>query len=1119
MKFLLAILPVMFVLAIADHSVAQTQGVKFNRVVGSNGISLGKISSIVQDKYGFMWLADQDNQCIVRFDGRNMIRFKSELRNPNSLGGTNPEWLVTDSLGNIWIAFYGVGLDRFNPETETFTHFRHDPGDPSSLSNDVVSIVHVDHLGNVWVGTNEGLDLLDQKTGKFTHYRHKIGDSTSLSYDMVRAIYEDKAGTLWVGTGMVWENNTRGGLNRFNRDAGNFTRYLSDPSNPQTLISNKVRAIFEDSRGTFWIGTDGDGLHTMDRKTGIITRLKNNPANPGQLSRPPVLESIDHITFITEDAKKRIWIGTLLNGLVRYDPASGNTIHFGKVGDKERQLKDSSTWCTYTSNDGLIWLSTQSAHLYTIDISNNLIPQTRIEGFNSFMDLAEENDNTILLGTLNGLVRQDLSNGTIKRFLIEPNNLSSAKNIVQKIYQDKGGSFWIGTGDGLYLFDPKINEFTYHVHDASNNNPKANNVINLFQDTDSSLWIGTLGGGLRHLDLATGKFTDYKHIQGDTTSLIADLTSVIAKDEATDGLWVGTVGLGTSDPGGLHRMTKQGKVSRTYLQGQNIYDLFQDATGTVWAGCTSGLYQYNKDTDSFYALSETLIDFEMPFVLSITEDDQHNLWIGTIVGIFKLNERRDQITLFGSENGITEAGSLSIGSPLKRSNGELLFGAHSGYYVFDPEKLNTTDYKTSIYVTGFWINSDELKHTPTGSPWESITDVSDIQLNYDQNVFSIRVSAIDFRNSNAIIRYKLENYDQDWRSAKSEDRIQYFKIPPGSYTFRLSFRGTEKTLSITIAPPWWKTTLAYVGYGLLFLGATYAVARIQNQRVIMAEREKIRERELEQKNEIEKAYLELKATQKQLIQSEKMASLGELTAGIAHEIQNPLNFVNNFSEVNAELVAEMKEELSKGKFKEAATIADGIAENEQKIIYHGKRADAIVKGMLQHSRSSNGQKEPTDINALADEYLRLAYHGLRAKDKSFNARLKTDLDPEIGKINVAPQDIGRVMLNLINNAFYAVSQRKLNGSHNGEHLEPTVTLKSKRINNQVVVSVTDNGTGIPQNVLDKIFQPFFTTKPTGEGTGLGLSLSYDIITKGHDGEIKVDTVEGHGTTFTIVLPV
>jgi signal transduction histidine kinase len=259
----------------------------------------------------------------------------------------------------------------------------------------------------------------------------------------------------------------------------------------------------------------------------------------------------------------------------------------------------------------------------------------------------------------------------------------------------------------------------------------------------------------------------------------------------------------------------------------------------------------------------------------------------------------------------------------------------------------------------------------------------------------------------------------------------------------------------------------------------------------------------------------LKKTQTQLIQSEKMASLGELTAGIAHEIQNPLNFVNNFSEVNAELIDELEQEIGRGNLEEIRSLAKNIKENEQKIIHHGKRADAIVKGMLQHSRSSSGQKELADINALADEYLRLAYHGLRAKDKSFNASFKTNLDNSIDKVSIIPQDIGRVLVNLINNAFYAVGEKRKQTS-NG--YEPTVTVTTKKINGKVEVSVKDNGNGIPQKVLDKIFQPFFTTKPTGEGTGLGLSLSYDIITKGHGGELKVETNEGEGTEFIIQLP-
>jgi signal transduction histidine kinase len=267
-------------------------------------------------------------------------------------------------------------------------------------------------------------------------------------------------------------------------------------------------------------------------------------------------------------------------------------------------------------------------------------------------------------------------------------------------------------------------------------------------------------------------------------------------------------------------------------------------------------------------------------------------------------------------------------------------------------------------------------------------------------------------------------------------------------------------------------------------------------------------------NTLKKTLADLKSTQTQLIQSEKMASLGELTAGIAHEIQNPLNFVNNFSEVNKELVDEMQAELKAGKIDDAIAISNDIKENEEKINHHGKRADAIVKGMLQHSNSGSGKKESTDINKLADEYLRLAYHGLRAKDKSFNATLKTEYDESIGNINIIPQDIGRVILNLITNAFYVVDEKKKSGV---ENYEPTVSVSTKKINDTIEIKVSDNGNGIPKKILDKIFQPFFTTKPTGQGTGLGLSLSYDIV-KAHGGEIKVETKEGEGTEFIIYLP-
>ncbi|WP_353485245.1 ATP-binding protein [Haliscomenobacter sp.] len=311
----------------------------------------------------------------------------------------------------------------------------------------------------------------------------------------------------------------------------------------------------------------------------------------------------------------------------------------------------------------------------------------------------------------------------------------------------------------------------------------------------------------------------------------------------------------------------------------------------------------------------------------------------------------------------------------------------------------------------------------------------------------------------------------------------------------------------------------------------------EKQQILATQNETLEHQVAERTEALNHSLETLKATQAQLIQSEKLASLGELTAGIAHEIQNPLNFVNNFAEVSAEMLDEMEEELDKGDTQEAKAIAADLQKNLQKINHHGQRASSIVKGMLEHSRSSSGVKEPTNLNALADEYLRLAYHGLRAKDSSFNATMETHFDPDLPHVEVIPQDIGRVLLNLINNAFYAVAERSRSAvaersrstvNQRDKAIEtlhatslpyqPTVTITTRKLENAIEIRVQDNGNGIPDAIKDKIFQPFFTTKPTGQGTGLGLSLAYDIVTKGHGGTLEMDSKDNIGSTFIISLP-
>ncbi len=396
-------------------------------------------------------------------------------------------------------------------------------------------------------------------------------------------------------------------------------------------------------------------------------------------------------------------------------------------------------------------------------------------------------------------------------------------------------------------------------------------------------------------------------------------------------------------------------------------------------------------------------------------------------------------------------------------------------------------------VFGIGIYNDEFKRIDFPATYENGVALPFYSNSiYDEN----RFAGLSFLSGKEIVMGDLENEYQNF--------LQNIPVPKqGTQAVSLIYlplKAKDKILGVITVQSFQKN--AYSDYHLYMLRniSIYAAIALENA---------------ESFKKLNHTVDSLKKTQAQLIQAEKMASLGELTAGIAHEIQNPLNFVNNFSEVNSELITEMKQEIEKGNLEEVKTIAGNIDENEQKIIFHGKRADAIVKGMLQHSRSSSGVKEPTDINALADEYLRLAYHGLRAKDKFFNAKMKTEFDESLEKINVVPQDIGRVILNLITNAFYAVTEKK---KLNNDEYDPSVTVSTRKAGDKILISVADNGNGIPQKVLDKIFQPFFTTKPTGQGTGLGLSLSYDIV-KAHGGELKVETKEGEGSEFVIQLPV
>ncbi len=989
------------------------------------------VFGIAQDPQGYLWIASDIG--LDKYDGRQYTSYRYVSKNPNSISPGKMEKVYAARNGIIWIATYVTGLDRFDPATNTFTHFRHQRGNPASLVNDTIRAILEDRQGTMWFGTNGGLDKFDPKTGTFKHFTHGANDQASLSNNQVRVLYEDRQGTMWVGTGGTWRGETpkgEGGLNRMDKKTGKFTRYMHRADDTSSLTDNRVGAIFEDSRGTFWVGTAGDGLHSMNREKGTFQRHTYDPSHPGKLSRPPLKKpedaaAMDHITFIGEDISGKIWIGTFTGGINVYDPRSKALAWYGNGAGSKEKLERSEFWSFCKARDGVLWISPfNGLEFYKISPYQSKLPYHYTgKTVASFLD---DTGKAFWMTTNKGLVHK--INDSLEQTFYIDKKTAPAPPFLLDIKKDNDNKIWISSFNGLYLFDPVKKDFTVYHHQSGNTKSLiSDTVFVLNQSEEGKLWLGTVSG-LDRLDLKTRTFKHFLNDPKDSTSISNNMINSIAVDHDKN-LWLGT-------NIGLSRYSEETGRFKRYLKSRGCF-ILSDSHGNLFAGSETGLFRYDKKADDF-----SIFAMEGSPVYSITEDHEMNLWLLTNSGIVKLNLRNGETNIYGKRQGVNLNALSFLG--YTRHDGELLWGDSSGYFAFHPDKLLHRTPAPNIVINKFLLADVPLQPIAGGILTQPAFSTKEIRLNHNQSTFSFGFANIDYASEygDDQVFYMLENYDSKWRDAGSDQAANYYNIPAGKYTFKLKSINadgllSEKHIGIIISPPWWQTWWAYILFALAFAGSLWAFIYFRSLSLLKEKRtleHKVHvrtEEVLQQKEEIEaqrdhleKAFSELKSAQTQLIQSEKMASLGELTAGIAHEIQNPLNFVNNFSEVSAELTTELKAELASGNTREAIAIAGDLEQNLQKIQHHGKRADGIVKGMLQHSKGGTGLKEPFNVNALADEYMRLAYHGLRAKDKSFNAELVTRFDADLPPVNVVPQDIGRVMLNLFNNAFYAVNQKR-----------------------------------------------------------------------------------------------
>ena len=1169
-------------LATCFYSRAQTSHAYFDKLDIKKGLPESLVRAVVEDTEGYIWIGTQSG--LVRYDGYNYKIYQLGSPKVNISSVTNVFSIAgDDARKTIWVSVGGNGLFRYNRQTDTFEQFsapsrkyfqyavikmidaagnvwgvindsdiqkifkldiktkkyelfsRLDKGN-NFINASILMGIQQTSDGRVWFGTNNGLyayrgankplqqyltstdtakviganpvyepasqpgvlwmnvfhgdneDLraacMDIKTGKIIKEYRRSNQPDSLMDAAINTIYEDKKKRLWFTTAT--------GISKLDRQANKFTNYTFK----DTAITYLNR-IVEGKDGKFWMSLQNNLLY-FDPDNGSYQFYKEK-TGPGSItSKSIVSKMVDHTNTL--------WLGFSYGGANKLSKIKSAFDIIKEYPDKPNGYPGGGAYIISSTKDRNRVVAKNAIYNWR-QADGRFSKIYSAEPGQKITDVFDKGD-TLYIASNTGLAIYNVANGKKEVYRNRPGDSTSiTANGISRVFVDHTGMVWLGIGNdqGLCSFDPKTKKakrYPYQVNyfklfienDGSLDDGR---VISMYEDRDGTFWVGTNAGSLNKFNRATGKFYSYYNKQNERMACI----SAIYEDREGR-FWVGT-----------------------YLTGVFEFDR------------KKGVYKREINEQSGLLYNS---------VLAINEDSAGKIWVGTERGLTRIDPKTMRLRNFRTDEILPGEDVLSFyKKPL--ADGTFALGLSNGLALFNPKDLDDDPYAPVVHL-------ESIKYNTPGANDNLATQVltyglKQLELAHNKNSVQFNYIALHYENpANNTYAYKLEGYDKQWLQAGTNRTVTYNNLPPGTYTFKVKAANSSgvwneegDSIVVVVNPPWWSTWWAWVLYvlvtgAIIYYYIDYRSKHLQMENQQLEEKVNERTNELQvankelndqqeeitaQRDQLASTVSELKATQQQLIQSEKLASLGELTAGIAHEIQNPLNFVNNFSEVSIELAVEMKEELRSGSQEEAEALADDIVLNLEKIIHHGKRADGIVKNMLQHSRTNSGEKQPTDLNALVDEYLRLSYHGLRAKEKDFNSEMVLDLDPDLPKLNVIQQDFGRVMLNLFNNAFYAVSQRK---KTEDKTYRPLVEVSTRLFmppsgKSEVRIYVKDNGSGIADANRDKIMQPFFTTKPTGEGTGLGLSLSYDIIVKGHGGKMDLSSKEGEYTEFIIQLPV
>lgn len=1114
---------------------AQINTIKFEHFTTNEDLSQSTVKCIQQDNLGFMWFGTING--LNRFDGLNFSSYHFSPQDSSSLTSSHITALFEDSKGNFWIGTPD-GLNKLIRETNNFQRFIHSKENLNTLPNNYIQDILEDNKGNLWIATRGGLSKYHNETNRFETFQKDAPNAVGMRSNRVSCIYEDKNKDLWIGYSGL------DGLQKFDQDNQKFETFLFNQDELEnTPLNVTIWDVFEDSQNNFWIATNKNGLLLLDRSTKEYIVYQENEGDKFGINASSIMD-------IDEDDSGNLLIATDGGGLnvLNLETFVKDAPQFAQYQVEPlnaKSINDNFLQSIFKDKTGLIWIGSKDSGINKIDKGIQKFTHyqsNQIAGNNltnkDIWSISQDHVGNVWVGTADGLNRIDEERVNIEYFHHSPSDSRTINsNHIYSIFEDKSLDLWIGTDKGLNKLPfGKVSNpnFISYTHDEDDKNSISNNLIScMLEDYNGNFWIGT-NEGLNLMNRENNTFKRFYNDKNDASNIIRCM--ILDKKER---LWLGT-------EGGLARFNPQNNKFTSFLYEEGnpnslrsniINSIYVDIDGNIWLGTPVGLIKMTEDKGQ---ITFEYDGFPTNTIYAIRGDRKGNLWLSTNTGLIKFHPRKKSTKNFNNMDGLQD-GEFNPNASYKNYKGELFFGGSDGLNIFQPEKLVTNEEKPKVILTDFVINYESVEARPDGQLKKHINIAESVTLfPGDNKGFSFEFVALNYTQSEKnSYKFKLENYDDTWKYTNNQNIAFYTNIDPGNYVFKVQAANNDgvwneegTSIKVNIQPTfiqtlYFKVALLLSAIGLGYLIYLNRVRSLRQRSETLEKMVKERTEQLEKKNnELATTVKTLEDTQQQLVVSEKMASLGQLTAGIAHEINNPINFISSNVHALKMDFQDMQNVLKK--VKELENAKDPVKLTNELILL-GKQLDFdlleeeisellggiergtertvnIVSSLRTFSRNSTDNFSRADI-----------HEGLDSTITILNSQLNGHISikkvyGDIPLIKCQISRLNQVFLNIINNSIQAINAKSNGVLHPG-----LIKIGTQKMGDQIQISIKDNGNGMDETTRKRLFEPFYTTKDVGEGTGLGLSISYGIIEQ-HNGKIDVFSAPGEGTEFLIYLP-